>query len=153
MHITNDKNRNLKPLLKTEAYSEVVNCELKLLPWSSSKNHILLNPSSNPSSPYRRYYLTLRFLIYKDSVFDATSVFKAATKKTDCGTEAKTEGLISFATLFFFDWLHDPQFPLISHFCISSKRRPIILIKNFLKYSFNSFKTFPLQKTFISSSR
>ena len=39
----------------------------------------------------------------KDSVFEATSVFEAATKKTDCGTEAKTEGLISFATFFFFD--------------------------------------------------
>ena len=37
----------------------------------------------------------------KDSVFEATSVFEAAIKKTNCGTEAKTQGLISFATGFF----------------------------------------------------
>ena len=37
------------------------------------------------------------------SVFEATSVFEPATKKTDCGTEAKAEGLISLDT-FFFLW-------------------------------------------------
>ena len=37
--------------------------------------------------------------IYSDC--EVTSVFEAATKKTDCGTEAKTEGLISLATFFF----------------------------------------------------
>ena len=38
-------------------------------------------------------YLILRFLFGKYSVFEATSVFEAAIKKTDSGTEAKTEGL------------------------------------------------------------
>ena len=34
------------------------------------------------------FILPFRFLIYKDLVFEATSVFEAATIKTDCGTEA-----------------------------------------------------------------
>ena len=39
--------------------------------------------------------------VFGYSVFEATSVFEAATKKTDCGTETKSEGLISFVTGFF----------------------------------------------------
>ena len=35
-----------------------------------------------------------------NSVFQARSVFEAASKKTDSGTEAKTEGLITLATVF-----------------------------------------------------
>ena len=37
----------------------------------------------------------------QNHIFEATLVFEAATKKPVCGDEAKTEGLISFATGFF----------------------------------------------------
>ena len=50
----------------------------------------------------------LRFLINKDLVFEATLVIEAATKKNDCGTKAKTKGLISFATFFFLLYITRP---------------------------------------------
>ena len=43
----------------------------------------------------------------------ATSVFEAATKKTNCGTEAKIEGFISFATVFsLIDYTTPFRFPI-----------------------------------------
>ena len=50
-----------------------------------------------PKGPFS--YPLVFIFIY--SYFEVASVFEAATKKTDCGTEPKTEGLISFATGFF----------------------------------------------------
>ena len=47
------------------------------------------------------------------SVFEVTLVFEAATKKTDSGTKAKTEGLFTLATFFFFDRLHDPDLKVL----------------------------------------
>ena len=47
--------------------------------------------------------------IFIYSVFEVTLVLEAATKKTDSGTNAKTEGLITLATVFFFDRLHAPS--------------------------------------------
>ena len=50
----------------------------------------------------------------KNSVLEVTSVLEAATKKTDSGTEAKTEGLITLAMVF--DSLIDYTPPFLQQF-------------------------------------
>ena len=67
-------------------------------------------PSSYwPQQKLNGIYLTLRFLFYKYSVFEATLVFKAATKKTIVVPKQKPRALFNLLRFFFFDRLHAPM--------------------------------------------
>ena len=76
----------------------------------------------------RGLYLTLRFSIYKDSVFEATSVFEAATKKNDCVPKQKPKAL--FHLLCFFSLID--YTPPTSHSEKSSFWSPSMICISFI---------------------
>ena len=53
--------------------------------------------------------MPIRFLIHFDSVFEATSVFKAATKKPIAAPKQKPRALFHWLRFFCFYRLHDPH--------------------------------------------